>query len=469
MMQIIIVGGGGVGAALAKLLSDEKQDVVIIEQDPDKARSLNEELDVMVNTSNGASARALEEAGVRNAEMGIAVTEVDEVNIIACLLAKKYGVHITVARVRNPEYYEGDIVLSNEQLGIDIFINPERVASFEITKLIKEPDIRDTEYFAKGRIKMFSVVVDAQSRLINQPLHKVHFPNNTMVAAIEKANGDFVIPSGDAVIQTNDKLFLIGQRGMFDELGWLLQKKEQKTQNVVILGGGRIGFQLAEMLEANKKNNINIKIIEKSSECCQFIASKLSRTLILQGDATDLSFLRQEEIQNADILVAVTGDDRTNILASVLAKHFGVKKTICEVINQDYYTLFENIGIEHIISPRILTAAQILRLIRKGDIFSFSFLEDGKMEVMELSIPGDARVANKKIQHAGIPPGILIGAILRGDKVITPRGNDYLLPDDHVIIFCSPTLNHHIDRLFASPRDSANIKNNLTNEKLYFQ
>ncbi len=457
-MHIIIVGGGGVGYALAKLLSGENQDVVIIEQDPDKAKRLNEELDVMVNCSNGASAKSLEEAGIRNAEMLIAVTEVDEVNIISCMLAKKYDVEITVARVRNPEYYEGASVLTNEQLGIDIFINPERVASYEIAKLIRDPDIRETEYFAKGRIKMISLIADEKTKLVNQPLHKVPFPKNTMVAAIERANGDFIIPGGDDVILPNNKLFLLGQRGMLTDIGWLLQKKNNKTPNVVILGGGRIGFQLAEMLESSKKNNINIKIIEKNTECCQNIASKLTRTLILQGDATDLSFLRQEEIQNADILVAVTGDDRTNILASVLAKHFGVKKTICEVINQDYYTLFENLGIEHIISPRILTAAQILRLVRKGEVSSFSLLEDGKMEIIELTVPQGARVANKKLQNAGIPSGILIGAILRDDEIILPRGSDYLLPEDRVIIFSSPKLNHQVDRLFSSPKDNVKAK-----------
>ena len=461
-MHIIIVGGGGVGSALAKLLSEENQDVVMIEHDPEKARRLNEELDVMVNCSNGASAKSLEEAGIKNAEMLIAVTEVDEINIISCMLAKKYNVEITVARVRNPEYYEGAAVLSSDQLGIDIFINPERVASYEIAKIIRDPDIRETKYFAKGRIKMISVVVDKKTKIVNEPLNKVPFPKNTMVAAIERPNGEFIIPGGNDVILPNDKLFILGQRGMLTDIGWLLQKKELKTPNVVILGGGRIGFQLAEMLESNKKNNINIKIIEKSTDCCQNIASRLTRTLILQGDATDLSFLRQEEIQNADIMVAVTGDDRTNILASVLAKHFGVKKTICEVINQDYYTLFENLGIEHIISPRILTAAQILRLVRKGDVFSFSFLEAGKMEFMELSIPKDAKVANKKLQHAGIPSGILIAAILRDDNIILPRGNDYLLPNDRVVIFSSPKLNHHIDRLFSGSKENINIKNKLS-------
>jgi trk system potassium uptake protein len=449
-VHIIILGGGGVGSTLATLLSNENQDVVIIEKDPDLARRLNEEIDGLVKCGNGASAVMLEEAGIKNAEMLIAVTEVDEVNMIACMLAKKYNVPITVARVRNPEYYEGSSILSNEQLGIDIIINPERVASFEIAKIIRTPNVRETEYFAKGQIKMVSIIIDEHTKLINQPLHKLPIPKNSIVAAIERKNGEFIVPGGNDMILPEDKVFLLGKRGVLDDISWLFQKKDSRNLNVLILGGGRIGFQLAELLEFNRKNNINVKIIEKDEDCCQIIAAKLNRTLILQGDATDLSFLKQEDIQNTDVLVAVTGDDRTNILASVLAKQSGVRKTICEVINQDYYSLFHNIGIEHIISPRLLTATQILRLIRKGEVVSMSLIEDGKMEILELNILPSAKVAHKTIQNAGIPKGVLIGAILRKEEeIIMPRGNDYLLPGDQVILFLSPNLNSQIDRLFA--------------------
>lgn len=452
-MHIIIIGGGGIGTALAKLLSDENQDVVLIEQDPEIARQLNEEIDGLVKCGNGAYTAVLEEAGIKSAEMLIAVTQVDEVNMISCMLAKKYNVPITVARVRNSEYFESGI-LSNKQLGVDIFINPERVASFEIAKLIRTPNVRETEYFAKGRIKMVSVVVDENAKLVNQPLSELPIPKNSIVAAIERENGEFIVPGGKDIILPHDKVFLLGKGELLDEFGWLLQKKEVKNTNVLILGGGKIGFQLAKTLESNKKNNINVKIIEKDPDCCQSIAAKLNKTLVLQGDAIDLSFLKQEDIQNTDVLVAVTGDDRTNVLASILAKQFGAKKTICEIINQDYFSLFQSLGMEHIISPRLLTAAQILKLIRKGNVLSMSLLENGKMEILELSIPQSSKVANKRIQHAGIPKGVLIGAILRNDEIILPHGDDILLPDDRVILFLSPKLNNHIDRLFAGEKKS---------------
>ncbi|MDO9534786.1 MAG: Trk system potassium transporter TrkA [Bacillota bacterium] len=309
-MHIIILGGGGVGSTLATLLSNENQDVVIIEKDPDLARRLNEEIDGLVKCGNGASAVMLEEAGIKNAEMLIAVTEVDEVNMIACMLAKKYNVPITVARVRNPEYYhEGSSILSNEQLGIDIIINPERVASFEIAKIIRTPNVRETEYFAKGQIKMVSIFIDEHTKLINQPLFELPIPKNSIVAAIERKSGVFIVPGGNDIILPGDKVFLLGKRGVLDDISWLFQKKESRNLNVLILGGGRIGFQLAELLEFNRKNNINVKIIEKDADCCQNVAAKLNKTLILQGDATDLTFLKQEDIQNTDVLVAVTGDN----------------------------------------------------------------------------------------------------------------------------------------------------------------
>lgn len=453
-MHIIIVGGGGVGAALAKLLSNENQDVVIIEQNQEIVRYLNEEIDGLVKCGNGAYAAVLEEAGIKNAEMLIAVTEIDEVNMIACMIAKKYNVPVTVARVRNPEYYEGPGVLSNKQLGIDIFINPERVASFEIAKLIQTPNVRETEYFAKGQIKMISVFIDENTKLANHSLLELPIPQNSIVAAIERKNGELIVPGGNDIILPHDKVFLLGKGEMLDEISWLLQKKDTRSTNVLILGGGKIGFQLARALESQKKNIFNVKIIEKDPDCCQSIASQLNKTLVLQGDAIDLSFLKQEDIQNTDVLVAVAGDDRTNVLASILAKQFGVKKTICEIINQDYYSLFQSLGMEHIISPRLLTAAQILKLIRKGEVLSMSLLENGKMEILEMSIPHSAKVANKKIQHADIPKGVLIGAILRNEEIIMPHGDDYLLPNDRVILFTSPDLNHHIDRLFAGEKKS---------------
>ena len=469
-MQIIIIGGGGIGTALAKLLSDENQDVVIIEQDPEIARHLDSEIDGLVKCGNGAHTALLEEAGIKSAEMLIAVTQVDEVNMISCMLAKKYNVPMSVARVRNSEYFVSGI-LNNKQLGVDIFINPERVASFEIAKLIRTPNVRETEYFAKGRITMVSVFIDENTKLANHTLLELPIPKNSIVAAIERENGELIVPGGKDIILPHDKVFLLGKGELLNEFGWLLQKKEAKNTSVLILGGGKIGFQLAKTMESNKKNNlnvnnINVKIIEKDPDCCRSIASQLNKTLVLQGDAIDLSFLKQEDIRHTDVLVAVTGDDRTNVLASILAKQFGVKKTICEIINQDYYSLFQSLGMEHIISTRLLTAAQILKLIRKGEVLSMSLLENGKMEILELSIPHSAKVANKKVRNAGIPKGVLIGAILRNDEIIMAHGDDCLLPDDRVILFTNPELNHHIDRLFAGEKKS--LSRERHNSKAFF-
>lgn len=449
-MHIIIVGGGSVGSTLAGLLSGEKQDVVVIEKNEGRAQRLNEEFDILVNNGNGASVIELEKAGIKNAEMLIAVTEIDEVNMIACMLAKKFNVPITVARVRNPEYYEGSSILTNEQLGVDIFINPERVAAYEIAKIIRTPDVGEVEYFAKGQMKMVRFAIAENAKLINQPLHKLPLPKEVIVAAIERKSGEFIIPGGDDSIQQGDKVFILGKKWVLNDISWLFQKKESSNQNIVILGGGRIGFQVATMLEADKRNTANVKLIEQDLESCRKIASQLTRTLILQGDATDLSFLEQEEISDADVLVAVTGDDRTNILASVLSMQFGVKNTICEVINHGYTSLFQTIGIKHIISLRHVTAAQILKLIRKGEALTMSLIEEGKVQIVEINISPGARVADKMIQHAGIPKGILIGAILRKGQIIMPRGHDKILAGDNLIIFTNSRMNKYLDRYFAA-------------------
>lgn len=449
-MQIIIVGGGSVGFALAELLAAENQDVIVIEKNAEKIKRLSLELGTMVIEDNGASPAALERAGIKKTEILIAVTEIDEVNMISCMIAKKMGVPVTVARVRNAEYTKSFQVISRDQLGIDIFINPERVAALEMAKIIRTPNVFDTEYFANGKIKMAAALVDKDSKILNKALKNLPLPDDCVIVAIERATGEFIVPNGEDIIKPHDRVFFMGKAGLISEISWLLQKKEKTAEKITIFGGGRIGFQLAEILENDKKTDFNIKLIEQNQECCIELANKLQRTLVLQGDATDFLFLKEEGIGNSDVVVAATGDDRTNILAAVLAQQMGIEKILCEIINQYYYPIFHTLNIEHAISPQILTAAQIVRLVRKGDIISMSFVKNGKAEISELVIPDKSRVAHKKLVQINLPKGILVGAILRNEEVILPGGNDILFPGDRVIIIAAPEVKQSVDKFFAS-------------------
>lgn len=452
-MQIIIIGGGGVGYELARNLSGKKQDVTIIEKNPDKAFMLSERLDVMVIEGSGANVNDLEKAGIKDAELVIAVTQIDEVNIIACMVAKRLGVNITVARVRNPEYFEKSHALIKEQMGIDFVINPEKVAAYEISKMIHFPDASDIEYFARGKVMMLGLTVDEKAGITDQSLTDLPLPPGCIIVGINRPGKKFLIPDGSDMVKPGDKIYMQGSASHLRKASWLLHHEHLQVENVTILGGGMTGYQLASLLEKNIRHRpFHIKIVEKDPSRCEELSCHLSRTLILQGDATDLTFFKEEDLEEADVLVTATGDDRTNILAGLLGKQLGAKKIISEVTAIDYLSIFETLGIDSVVNSHLITAAQILRFTRKEDVVALSILKDENAEMLELILPETARVAGKELSKAGFPRGMLIGAIVRDEAVIMPHGDTKLLPGDRLVIFALPHVSSMLDRFFAGQK-----------------
>ncbi len=448
-MQIIIVGGGGVGYELARNLSDKNQDVVVIERNELKARRFKESLDVMVIEDNGANAAVLERADIKSADMMIAVTQVDEVNIIACMLAKQYDVPITVCRIRNSGYGGESSVLTPHQLGIDIVINPERVAAMEISKMLHFPDASEVEYFNQGKVMMLGVVVGAEAEITDVPLHKLSLNTDAIIVGISDPAGKFIVPGGNDIIRPGNKIYLLGKTRTLKNISSLLHHEKTMIHQVTILGGGMIGYQLALLLDESQQP-FKVKIIEKNEERCEHLSRQLKRTLVLQGDATEIAMLREEDTDRADAVIAATGDDRTNIVAALLARQFGVKKIICEVMKPQYVPVYSALDINSVINPRLLAAAQILRLIRREDVVALSILQNEKAEVVEIILPESAKVAHKSIAESSFPRGMLIGSIVRNDDVIIPDGNTKLLPHDHLVIFAIPKVSEQLDRYFAT-------------------
>ncbi len=464
-MRIIIVGGGGVGYELARSLSEKAQDVVVIEKNEVKARRFKEALDVMVIEKNGANAAVLEEAEIKNADMMIAVTQVDEVNIIACMLAKQYDVPITVCRIRNSGFAEDSSVLTPKQLGIDIVINPERVAAMEISKMLHFPEAAEVEYFNRGKVMMLGVVVTPDADIIGVPLVKLPMKTDAIIVGISKPEGKFIVPGGDDVIQPGDKIYLLGKASTLKDISSLLHHETTRISQVSILGGGMIGRQLARLLE-NSKQQFTVKLIEKNAERCEELCHDLNKTLVVQGDATEIAMLKEEDTDWADAVIAVTGDDRNNIVAALLSRQFGVNKIICEVMKPQYVPVYKTLGIDSLINPRLLAAAQIIRLIHKEKVVALSILQDEKAEIIEIVLPETAKAANKKIADAGLPHGMLIGSIVRNDEVIIPNGSTQLLPGDHLVIFAVPKVSVKLDRYFASAagkEEREHLRNKLTN------
>lgn len=451
-MRIIIIGGGQVGTELSSRLSQD-HDVIIIERDKDLAARLESELDVMVLEGNGASSSLLEQAGIKNAALLIAVTETDEVNIIACMLAKKYGVSKTVARIRNPEYDHDGSVLTNEQLGIDYVINPEAETAREIKKIIDFPGINEIEYYADGSIKMIGLTIRPENPMIDVPLKDLTLPGQMIIASIIRKEGEVLVPGGNDTFQAGDEVYILAVTGSIN-VHTILERKERVNRNIVIAGGGKVGMKLAELLEGSLPLRIKVKLIEKDPERCQLLAANLDRTIVLNGDVSNYNFLKATEIDQADVFVAVTGDDEINLLSTLLAKNLGAKHTISEVVRPDYNIILKTIGIDRVVSPRVLTAARIMRLILKGQVVSLTILKEEKAEILELILPENAHVCGRELMHSNLPKGILVGAISRGGKTFIPGGKDTLLPGDRIVVFTLHKRIGDIERLFAAPTRS---------------
>jgi trk system potassium uptake protein len=447
-MHIIIVGGGGVGYELARNLSEKHQDVVVIEKNEIKSRRFIESLDVMVIVDNGANSSVLEKAGIYQADMLIAVTDLDEVNTVACMLAKQYHVPLTVCRIRDTGYVGTDLGLNLKQFGIDIMINPEQVAATEIVKMLSFPDASEIDYFSQGKVMLLGVTVGKETGITGVPIRKLPKDIDGIIVGVSKPNGKFIIPGGNDIIEPNSKIYLLGKSRPLKEISILLHHEETRVKQVIIFGGDAIGQQVALMLE-KRKDPFTVKLIEKDEKRCAELSVKLKKTSILHGDATEIAIFKEEDIGITDVVVAVTSDDRTNIVTALLARQFGVKKIICEVKKLQYMAVYSALGIESLINPRLLAVAQIIRLTRRKEFVSLSILQGEKAEVFELVLPETAHVAHKKICEAHFPHGMLIGSIMRNEDVIIPNGNTELLPEDHLVIFSLPKVVVKLDHYFA--------------------
>ena len=444
LLKIIIIGAGKVGCQIAQTLSSENHDVTLIEKNDTIRQSVQNNLDVLTVLGNGANVRTLEEAGIKQADMIIAVTSSDEVNMIACMTAKQFGVPQKIARIRNPEYLYAN-ALSREKLGIDLTINPERATAREIVKLLKSPiNVAQVQSFAGGKVQLFELKVEESFPFINQQLKAITFKYPILVAAIYR-NDKIIIPNGEEKIIAGDNLYVLIKKDYFLELNEIFNQKPLSVQNVIILGGSRIGIQAALILT---KLGISTKLIERDKEKCEKIAESLPHTLVINGDGTNIDLLKSEGVETTDGFVAVTGYDEDNLLVALLAKHLGAKKVIAKVDRTNYIPILEKIGVDAVVNPRMTTASAILRFIRRGKIISLTLLKEGKAEVIELIVSPHSKIINTPLRKANLPQNSIIGAIVRQDEVIIPHGDDIIQPEDKIIIFALSSDIKEIEKIF---------------------
>ncbi|MGR6836009.1 Trk system potassium transporter TrkA [Syntrophomonas erecta] len=446
-MKCIIIGAGKVGFSIAQLLSSEEHDVVVIEQEEERSQLIDQELDVQVINGSGASWPVLEDAGVKQADMVVAVTEADELNMIACLLAKQYGVKTTVARVRNPEYVETPHFSPKSLLGIDLIINPERVTALEISKIIKNPAALSVDYYADGRVQLVELLVEAHMPIAGQKIKDLDTAKFVIVSIIRKQHT--IVPDGNEVIRVGDHIYIMANTDEIPEVQRSFGIPKKRIENLTILGAGRTGFYLAHILEQGKFP-LNIKIIEKDLKRAREVSARLKNALVINGDGSDLDLLESENVGQSDLFIAVTNDDKLNVLSSIIAKNLGSAKTIAKVKRSDIMPLMQQIGIDVVMSPRILTAGYILKYIRRGDIVSVTVLGEDHAEMIELVAQPGSLATGKELYRLKFPSGAVVGAIVREGQVIIPGGNSLIMAGDHLMVFTLPKSIHKVERLFVN-------------------
>jgi len=434
-MNFIIIGAGEVGYHIASRLSQEKMDVVIIEKDEEKVKRVIDTLDVQTIHGSGSSIETLKQAGIEDADMIIAVTNSDEVNMISCLVASAQSkVPIKIARIRNQEYSQNSGILGEKHLNIDLTINPEMEMVKTISRLVEIPDATDIVEFAEGRVRITGIKVDPQSYVIGKKLKdlsKENLQHDIIVAAIFR-NDKVIVPRGDDIIQENDLVYAVTDAKKIIPITNYFKEKEQKAQRVMILGGGDIGVELAQLFE---KKGIKTKIIEPNEQRCSDIAEKLDKTIVLRGSGTDQGLLEEENIKDIDILIAVSEDEQTNIMVSLLAKRLGAKKVISLINHLTYTSLVTNIGVDVVVSPHLAAVSRILQFIRKGKVLSVASFYKENAEAIEIIAMETSDIVNKPLRNIKFPRGAIIGAVVRGKEIIIPTGDTIILPDDRVIIF----------------------------------
>ncbi|HOX94395.1 MAG TPA: Trk system potassium transporter TrkA [Syntrophales bacterium] len=433
-MKIIIVGAGEVGYNIADVLS-KGQDVTVIDQDEKRLQEVAEKLDVLTVHGKGSSPQILRKAGLDSADMVIAVTNSDDTNMVACLLASSQSnVAYKVARIRNPELDATSAIFDREHLNIDLCINPEREAVKNALNLIDYPGATEIIDFVDGRVKLIGFVVNEDCPAVDNSLRSIRmfYPQiKALVTSIIRKE-KLIEPTGSTRILAGDYVFAVTASGQLRELLQVYGKSSEALKRIFIMGGGNTGFMLAEALQ---KRGLPTKLIEKRHARCEDLASLLEKVTVLHGDGTDQELLKEENIQETDCFIAVTDNEEANILGALLAKRLGAKKSVALINRVEYMPLISTVGIEGVINPRHAAVSKILNYVRKGKIVSATPLHDERVEAYEAIALETADITDRPIKDIKFPPGTIVGAIIRKDEILIPDGDSVIRPDDHVIIF----------------------------------
>ena len=431
-MRIVIVGAGKLGYSIAELLANEEFDVVLVDQDETRLEAAKNTLDVLTVTANGASPITMNDPDIRSADILIAVTAGDEVNMVACILAKKHGITHTVARIRDMQFLSEAKEYLKENFDIDLMLNPELITAREVYRILMTPAALDVEDFASGKVRLFETKVTRHSPLANIPLKDLKMPKAILAGMIFR-DQRMIIPHGDDCLLPHDNAYFIGDPAEIEKFSeTFVQRDARKLEHVMIIGAGRTGRFLAKMLD---EADVAVKIIDTNRERSRLAAESLENGLAICGDGTDIDLLTEEGVADADAVVCLTEDDKLNLMLALLAKHLGAKKTVVRVARGEYVDLMEKVGVDIVLPTRLLSASEVLAFARRGGVVSVSLLEGAKAEAVEVIVQEGAPVAGIPLMDARLPRECLVCAYVRGDEAVIPNGTSVLLPGDRTILF----------------------------------
>lgn len=435
-MKIIIAGAGEVGYHICKLLAMEGQDIVFIDLDADKLNYASNHLDVKTIHGDATFYSVLEEANIAEADLLIAVTSSETANLITSIFGKKLGAKKTIARISNIDFLLNRDKLNLEELGIDEIISPESLAATEIKRLLREAALTDIFDFEEKKLSLIGISIDENSILKDKTLIEMAALNpdqNFVTVAILRSNNT-IIPHGQDNFKLGDHAYFIAQPDGVERVLNLSRKKKVEIKNIMIMGGSRLAFNVASRLSGL----YNIKLIEIDKEKSFRLADQLPDTLVIYGDGRDVELLKEEELQGMDAFIALTGNSETNIFSCLVAKNYGVTKTIALVENTEYTHLSQSIGVDTMINKKILAANFIFRYIRKGQVLSLTRIHGVDAEVLEFEVQENSRITKKQLKNSNFPQTAIVGGVIRDGIGFSAMGDFKFQPKDRVVVLCKP-------------------------------
>lgn len=446
-MKVVIIGAGEVGYYLAKRLISEDHDVRLIEVDPERCRRAMETLDAMVIQGNGASVGVQLQAEVGDSDILFAVSGLDEINILSCMVAKKLGVKKCVARIRNAEFSHPDAIITPESFQIDLMIYPEQSAANEIVRLVERSAALKIVDFEDGKLQIMALQIKPDSPIVSCSVEHVkanNFQVEFLCLCIYR-DEDTIIPHGNDIYRSGDVVYLIAPKEDIPQVSKIFGYPEREQQHVMIVGAGQLG----RLVAAKLSDEMDVKIIEQDLDTAQLVSEQLSDTLVLHGDGTDVDLLASERIEEMDCFVAVTGSEKTNLLSGLLARYMGVKRVILHLDTSEYLPIMNKIGMDTVVSKNNATVNAIMKYVRRGNVIAVSLFEDIEAEAIELVPKEDSLITKGLLKDLKLPNVVIVGAVVRSQSIIIPRGDTQIEVGDKVIIFMKPAMISKIEKYFS--------------------